>query len=41
MSMADLHEGLSGLDTESLRSFSETLPDEYHEWMSESGRTSR
>ncbi|KAJ5369128.1 uncharacterized protein N7496_008888 [Penicillium cataractarum] len=41
MSMTDLHEGLSCLDTESLRSLTETLPDEYHEWISESGRTSR
>ncbi|GLI79950.1 hypothetical protein PoHVEF18_008298 [Penicillium ochrochloron] len=37
----DLHEGLSGLDSESLRSLTDTLPDEYHEWISESGRTSR
>ncbi|CEJ61179.1 hypothetical protein PMG11_09718 [Penicillium brasilianum] len=44
MSMTDLHDGLSGLDTESLRSMrslTETLPDEYHEWMLESGRSSR
>ncbi|KAJ5151260.1 uncharacterized protein N7482_010512 [Penicillium canariense] len=41
MSCTDLHEGLAGLDNESLRSFSESLPDEYHEWVAESGRTSR
>lgn len=41
MSPIDLHEGLNGLDAESLRSFSTTLPDDYHDWVSESGRTSR
>lgn len=41
MSRTDLNEGLTSLDAESLRSFSESLPDEYHEWVSESGRSSR
>ncbi|KAJ5103179.1 hypothetical protein N7532_003708 [Penicillium argentinense] len=41
MSRAELNEGLMSLDAESLRSFSESLPDEYHDWVSESGRTSR
>lgn len=41
MSSIDLHEGLNGLDAESLRSFSSTLPDDYHDWDSESGRTPR
>ncbi|KAJ5676174.1 hypothetical protein N7462_009071 [Penicillium macrosclerotiorum] len=43
MSRTELNDGFSGfnVDSESLRSFSETLPDEYHEWVSESGRNSR
>ena len=41
MARTDLNEGLTSLDAESLRSFSESLPDEYHEWVSESGRSSR
>ncbi|KAJ5084074.1 PAS-associated C-terminal [Penicillium alfredii] len=40
MSHTDLHEGLTSSDAESLRSFSSPIPD-YHEWVSESGRTSR
>ncbi|KAJ5745282.1 hypothetical protein N7520_010464 [Penicillium odoratum] len=41
MSTIDFHAGLTSPDAESLRSFTETLPDEYHEWVSESGRSSR
>ncbi|KAJ5280441.1 hypothetical protein N7478_005813 [Penicillium angulare] len=41
MPATDLHNGLTSPDAESLRSFTETLPDEYHEWVTESGRTSR
>lgn len=41
MSRTDLHAGLTSPDAESLRSFTETLPDEYHEWVTESGRSSR
>lgn len=44
MSRADLHQGLTGLDSESLHSFTETVPDpdDYHEWIAEeSGRASR
>ncbi|KAJ5108485.1 hypothetical protein N7456_005160 [Penicillium angulare] len=41
MPATDLHTGLTSPDAESLRSFTETLPDEYHEWVTESGRTSR
>lgn len=41
MSRTDLHDGLTSLDAESLRSFSSTMPDEYHDWVAESGRTSR
>ncbi|KGO36198.1 PAS-associated, C-terminal [Penicillium expansum] len=36
-----LHDGLRSPDAESLRSFTETIQDEYHEWVSESGRISR
>ncbi|KAJ5412595.1 uncharacterized protein N7487_006954 [Penicillium crustosum] len=36
-----LHDGLRSPDAESLRSFTETIQDEYHEWVSESGRSSR
>ncbi|KAJ5770516.1 PAS-associated C-terminal [Penicillium nucicola] len=41
MAPVDLHDGLTSPDAESLRSFTETLPDEYHEWVTESGRSSR
>ncbi|KAJ5334035.1 PAS-associated C-terminal [Penicillium brevicompactum] len=42
MAPIDLHNGITSPDSESLRSFSETLPDEYHDWMSMSdGRSSR
>ncbi|CAI7664433.1 unnamed protein product [Penicillium manginii] len=41
MERTDLNEGFTCLDAESMRSFSESLPDEYHEWVSESGRSSR
>lgn len=36
-----LHDGLRTPDAESLRSFTETIQDEYHEWVSESGRLSQ
>ncbi|KAJ5591487.1 uncharacterized protein N7459_001856 [Penicillium hispanicum] len=36
----DLHDGVGEVDGESLRSFTSTLPDEYHEWVLESGRSS-
>ncbi|OQE39133.1 hypothetical protein PENCOP_c007G00994 [Penicillium coprophilum] len=36
-----LHEGLKSPDAESLRSFSETIQDEYHEWVTESRLSSR
>ncbi|KAJ5609289.1 hypothetical protein N7528_009856 [Penicillium herquei] len=42
MFRTDLNTGITSPDAESLRSFTETLPDEYHEWVTEeSGRTSR
>ncbi|EPS29373.1 hypothetical protein PDE_04322 [Penicillium oxalicum 114-2] len=41
MSYGDFHDEMLGLDSDSLRSGSESLRDEYHEWMSESGRNSR
>ncbi|KAJ5888628.1 PAS-associated C-terminal [Penicillium taxi] len=41
MSVRDFPTGLSSPDNESVRSFTDTLPDEYHEWALESGRTSR
>ncbi|CAG8325075.1 unnamed protein product [Penicillium salamii] len=41
MAPIDLHHGITSPDAESLRSFSETLPEEYHDWMSDSGRSSR
>ncbi|KAJ5919865.1 PAS-associated C-terminal [Penicillium verhagenii] len=41
MATKDFHVGLASPHAESLRSFTETLPDEYHEWVSESGRSSR
>ncbi|CRL23432.1 Nitrogen fixation negative regulator NifL [Penicillium camemberti] len=39
--LGGLHDGLRSPDAESLRSFTETIQDEYHEWVSESGRSSR
>ncbi|KAJ5788727.1 PAS-associated C-terminal [Penicillium paradoxum] len=44
MSQLDLHtlpEELSVPDAASLRSFSETIQDEYHDWVTDSGRSSR
>lgn len=42
MSHAGLRDGLNGLDSASLRSFSDDIPDDYHEWVAEeSGRVSR
>ncbi|KAJ5684528.1 uncharacterized protein N7477_000873 [Penicillium maclennaniae] len=41
MSRTDLTDGFASMDTESLRSFASTLPDDYHDWISESGRSSR
>ncbi|KAJ5697004.1 hypothetical protein N7536_007416 [Penicillium majusculum] len=39
--LGGLHDGLRSPDVESLRSFTETIQDEYHEWVTESGRSSR
>lgn len=36
-----LHDRLRSPDAESLRSFTETIQDEYPEWVSKSGRSSR
>lgn len=41
MSLVNIHEGRNGVDGESLRSFSSCVPDDYHDWVSESSRTSR
>ncbi|KAJ5171921.1 hypothetical protein N7492_004514 [Penicillium capsulatum] len=42
MSRTNLHDGLTSPDSQSLRSFTEPMPDDYHEWVAEeSGRASR
>lgn len=41
MAAAYLHTGYANFDTESLRSFTSTFPDDCHDWASESGQQPR